>query len=367
MITQSKTGLPETLAPFFNQSFDCLCIANFEGYFVDINPGFIEMLGYSKAELMSKKISEFIYPEDRELTAEKRQKLLENVPLVNFENRYVSKSGKLVWLHWTSVPLPDQGLVYAIAKDITHKKELQKQQLSHLNDLSMAHKELKQLNYTTAHDLRSPVNNLISLVNLIDLDKVMDTETQEILAMIKVCTNSLIETMNSHIDAFKEIDTTQRQLSRTDLMDVIHKVQHSIGNLIKQSGTQFHIDFSALPVVWFKPQALESVFLNLITNSIKYSKSGVAPVITIHSTIVGGKHILRYRDNGIGFDMAKVGHQLFKLDQGHHGGNNSKGVGLYLVHQKVTDNGGSIEADSKVNQGTTFTITFKEHPNSSIP
>ena len=56
---------------------------------MDINPGFIEMLGYSKAELMSKKISEFIYPEDRKLTAEKRQKLLENVPLVNFENRYV--------------------------------------------------------------------------------------------------------------------------------------------------------------------------------------------------------------------------------------------------------------------------------------
>ena len=367
MINPFKIGLTETLAPFFNQSFDCLCIANFEGYFVDINPGFVSLLGYSKEELMSKKISEFIYAEDREPTAQKRQKLLENVPLVNFENRYVSKSGKLVWLHWTSVPLSEQGLVYAIAKDITYTKELQKERLSHLKNLSIANKELKQLNYTTAHDLRSPINNLISLVNLIDLDKVIDSETQEILAMIKVSTISLIDTMNSQIDAFKEIDTTQRQLSRTDLMDVLHKVQHSIGNLIKQSGTQFHIDFSALPVVWFKPQALESVFLNLITNSIKYSKSGVAPVITIHSTIAGGKHILRYRDNGIGFDMAKVGHQLFKLDQGHHGGNNSKGVGLYLVHQKVTDNGGSIEADSKVNQGTTFTITFKEHPNSSIP
>lgn len=220
--------------------------------------------------------------------------------------------------------------------------------------------------YTAAHDLRSPVNNLISLVNLIDLDKVMDTETQEILAMIRVCSNSLIETMNSQIDAFKEIDTAQRQLSRTDLMEVIHKVQHSIGSLIKQSGTQFHIDFSALPVVWFKPQALESVFLNLITNSIKYCKSGVDPIITLHSAIEDGKHILRYRDNGIGFDMAKMGHQLFKLNQGHHGGSNSKGVGLYLVHQKVSDNGGSIEVDSKVNQGTTFTITFKEHPHSGI-
>jgi PAS domain S-box-containing protein len=366
MTTPSKTGLTETLAPFFNQSIDCLCIANFEGYFVDINPGFLEMLGYSKEELMSKKISEFIYAEDRELTNQKRQKLLENVPLVNFENRYVSKSGKLVWLHWTSIPLPEQGLIYAIAKDITHKKQLQKEQLSHLNDLSMANKELKQLNYTTAHDLRSPINNLISLVNLIDLDKVIDPETQDILAMIKVSTNSLIDTMNSQIDSFKEIDTAQRQLSRTGLMEVINKVQHSIGSLIKQSGTRFHIDFSALSIVWFNPQALESVFLNLITNSIKYSKTGVSPKITIHSAIEDGKHLLRYRDNGIGIDMSKVGHQLFKLNQGHHGGSNSKGVGLYLVHQKVTDNGGSIEVDSKANHGTTFTITFKEGPNPNI-
>lgn len=366
MITPSKIGLSEALAPFFNQSIDGLCIANFEGYFVDINPGFTEMLGYSKEELMSKKISEFIYEEDRELTAKKRQKILKNVPLVNFENRYVRKSGELIWLHWTSVPLTDQGLVYAIAKDITHKKELQKEQLSHLHDLSLANKELKQLNYTTAHDLRSPINNLISLVNLIDLNKIDDLETQEILAMMIVSTNGLIDTMNAQIDAFKEIDTAKRPLSKTDLMEVFNKVQHSIGSLIKQSGTEFHIDFSMLPVIWFNPKALESVFLNLITNSIKYCKSGVPPIISLHSTNEDGKCMLRYTDNGIGFDMAKVGHQLFKLNQGHNGGNNSKGVGLYLVHQKVTDNGGSIEVDSKVNQGTTFTITFEEDPASGI-
>ncbi|MCR9227930.1 MAG: PAS domain-containing sensor histidine kinase [Flavobacteriaceae bacterium] len=363
MTKQSKTALNETLAPFFNQSIDCLCIANYDGYFVDINPGLVALLGYSVEELKSKKISEFIYAEDRELTAAKRQKLLDNVPLVNFENRYVSKSGRLIWLHWTSLPLPGEGLIYAIAKDITHKKKLQKEQLSHLSELSIANRELQQLNYTTSHDLRSPINNLISLVNLIDLEKISDTETKEILAMIKVSSNGLIDTMNSNIDAFKKKDRAQKQLSQTNLMEVLNKVRHSIGSLIKQSDTRFNIDFSALNVVWFTPKALESVFLNFITNSIKYSKSGVSPIITICSKKENGKSILMYKDNGIGFDMKKIGHQLFKLNEGFHGESNSKGVGLYLVYQKVTGHGGSIKVDSEVNKGTTFSITFKEHLN----
>nr|WP_321411117.1 PAS domain-containing sensor histidine kinase [uncultured Allomuricauda sp.] len=362
MTTPSHTALNETLGPFFDQSFDCLCIANYEGYFVDINPGLVSLLGYTKEELKSKKIAEFIYIEDREMTAAKRRKILENVPLVNFENRYVSKSGKLVWLHWTSVPLPEKGLIYSIAKDITHTKELQKKQLSHLSELSLAIKELQQLNYTTSHDLRSPINNLISLVNLIDLNKVSDSETKEILTMIKVCSAGLIDTMNSNIDNFKKMDMVQKQLAPTHFMKVLDKVRSSIDSLVKQSGTQFHIDFSTLPVVWFNATALESVFLNLITNSIKYSKSGIPPIITIKSTVEHGKSILTYRDNGMGFDMKKVGHLIFKLNEGFHGMSNSKGVGLYLVHQKITGNGGSIEVDSEVNKGTTFTITFKERP-----
>ena len=70
------------------------------------------------------------------------------------------------------------------------------------------------------------------------------------------------------------------------------------------------------------------------------------------------KKKLIYTDNGLGFDMEKVGGLIFKLNQKFHGNEDSKGVGLYLVHEQVTSLGGSIEVDSQVNQGTTFTIRF---------
>src|SRR5688572_2542380 len=109
---------------FFEVSTDLLCIAGFEGYFKRINPAVSKLLGYSNEELYAKPISEFIYFKDRHITGEHRKNLLKDTPLTNFENRYVTKSGEIIWLAWTSIPVYKDEVVYAIAKNITHKKKL---------------------------------------------------------------------------------------------------------------------------------------------------------------------------------------------------------------------------------------------------
>jgi PAS domain S-box-containing protein len=110
------------ISTFFELTLDLVCIAGKDGYFRKVNSAVINKLEYSEEELMQSLISSFIHPEDRELTHEKRQKLLNGEALINFQNRYVSKSGKIIWLHWTSVYFPDQEVVFAIAKDVTEKK-----------------------------------------------------------------------------------------------------------------------------------------------------------------------------------------------------------------------------------------------------
>lgn len=347
------------LEPFFEQSMDCLCIANYDGYFENINPAFVKLLGYSEEELKSRLISEFIYGEDRELTAAHREKLKRNVPLVNFENRYVCKSGKLVWLHWTSIPVEKEQLIYAIAKDVTHKKELENERISHLSQLSEVNEELKRLNYTTSHDLRSPLNNLISMVDLIDLTKIEDAETLEILSFIRLSAEGLKTSLNSLVDASKQNSILADKLEEVSFHATLQKVQNTIGTLIQKAGVQFQVDFSGLESVRFNTAYMESIFLNLITNSIKYARPEVPPVISIKASQKDGELTFTYSDNGLGFDMEKVGHLIFNLDQRFHGNEDSKGVGLYLVHNHLTSLGGSINVDSKVNEGTIFTIKFK--------
>ena len=354
----NKTQMTHQLEPFFDQSMDCLCIADYDGYFVKINPAFVTLLGYSEEELKSKLISVFIYPEDQERTASFREALKRNVPLVNFENRYLTKSGAIIWLHWTSIPQKNERLIYAIAKDITHTKNLEKERILHLSQLFKVNKKLKQQNYSTAHDLRSPLNNIMSLVTLIDLTKIDDADTKKILNLIKISAEGLKDSMNTYIDSYKERDILDIEMEEVDFEKVFNKVQNSIGSLIEKAKVKFHIDFSAMTTVNFKDIYVESIFLNLITNSIKYARPGIPPEITIRTTPENGEKKLIYTDNGLGFDMEKVGGLIFKLNQKFHGNEDSKGVGLYLVHEQVTSLGGSIEVDSQVNQGTTFTIRF---------
>lgn len=107
---------------FFEMTPDLVCIAGKDGYFKNINAAVSEILGYSKQELLARPIHSFIYEEDREITHNSRASLLEGKALINFENRYVTKQGDIVWLQWTSIYFPDKEIVFAIAKDITERK-----------------------------------------------------------------------------------------------------------------------------------------------------------------------------------------------------------------------------------------------------
>ncbi len=111
----------------FEMTPDLVCIAGEDGYFRKINPAVINKLGYTREELFSRPISSFIHPDDREYTARERSQLLKGKTLLNFQNRYIAKNGTVIWLEWTSVCLPDKGIVFAIAKDITATKHKEKE------------------------------------------------------------------------------------------------------------------------------------------------------------------------------------------------------------------------------------------------
>ena len=112
-----------TVSNFFERTPDLVCIAHRNGFFKKINQAVIDKLGYSERELMSVPISTFIHPEDKQFTALRRTELLRGKNLLNFQNRYVTKAGATVWLEWTSIYFPEDEVVFAIAKDITERKE----------------------------------------------------------------------------------------------------------------------------------------------------------------------------------------------------------------------------------------------------
>lgn len=360
IIPNIGTEISFNLEQFFQLTPDVVCIASYDGILKKVNPAFSKLLGYSMEELINSPVSNFIYPEDRLNTSRFRDNLREKNPVLNFENRYLTKSGDIIWLSWTSVSEPENQLIYAIAKDITHVKKLEEERNLLLIDLAKLNADLKKFTYTTSHDLRSPVNNLLSLFSLLDISKIEDEQTLEYIELLNTSTIQMKNTLDKYVDAISQEKKINIQVEVLSLEETFFLVLNSINTLIQKSNTTFEVDFSEAPEVRFSSFYLQSILLNLITNAIKYSNPKVTPAFTIKSLKVNNGIQLLFSDNGIGFDMEKVGNSIFGLHQSFHNNSESKGIGLYLVQSHMESLGGKISVDSKVNIGTTFTLTFKD-------
>jgi len=185
---------------FVQLSPEMICIAGYDGFFKKINPAVSKTLGYTQQELLARPINEFVYFEDQTTTIESREAVKRSIPLINFENRYVTKSGEIVWLSWTSIGIEEKQLVFGIAKNITHKKRLEEDRNLLLTSLTATNNELKKLAYTAAHDLRSPVDNLISIFSIIEDTKVENDEIVLLLDLLKQSSENLRETLNNYVD-----------------------------------------------------------------------------------------------------------------------------------------------------------------------
>ena len=348
-----------SLKPFFEQTCDLLCIAGFDGYFKKVNPALCTRLEYSEDELLSRPINSFIHPEDQNLTAKQRNKIREGKRLLNFENRYIKKSGEAIWLSWTSIPMQDQELVYAIAKDITYQKVQNQHRNELLSNLTRENGHLKKLNYTTSHDLRSPISGLLGVFELIELDIIEDPETRSLIELLKSSTVNLKKTLDTYIDGFQQNKSLTVELQEIHIPTYLNEVQKSIKKLLDDADTVIQTDFSGFKTIRFNPDYMKSILLNLLSNSIKYAHHDRNPVIIIKTQIENGQKQLIFSDNGIGFDSSGNKDKIFGLYQTFHDTYDSKGIGLYLVHSHVTELGGSITAESTVDEGTTFTITFR--------
>lgn len=121
-ITERK-HLEQEHERLFHYSLDLLCIAGFDGYFKHINPAWERTLGWSTAEFTSKPYIDFVHPDDREATINATGVLVDGHFVFMFENRYQCKDGSYKWMSWNAHSVPDDGLIYAVARDITERKQ----------------------------------------------------------------------------------------------------------------------------------------------------------------------------------------------------------------------------------------------------
>ncbi|MFM6924511.1 MAG: PAS domain-containing protein, partial [Ferruginibacter sp.] len=158
------------LSDFFELTPDLVWLAGKDGFLKKVNPAVSRKLGYSVEELLGKPVTTFMHPADVEITLQKRFKLLQGEVLHNFCNRYISKSGAVIWLEWTSVYLFDREIVLAIAKDITDRKKIEQEveeQHSKFKGLASHFKTLLENDRKYfAYELHEELAQLLAAINM---------------------------------------------------------------------------------------------------------------------------------------------------------------------------------------------------------
>ena len=130
---------------FFALSIDMLCIAHFSGYFQRLNPAWEKTLGFSREELQSRPMFEFVHPDDRARTLEQNRRVRAGEQALGFENRYLCKDGAYRWLLWNARADLEHQVIYSVARDITERKQAEDERERLLKELQASLAEVNEL------------------------------------------------------------------------------------------------------------------------------------------------------------------------------------------------------------------------------
>ncbi|HWR94548.1 MAG TPA: PAS domain S-box protein [Flavobacterium sp.] len=331
---------------------------------VYVNPAFSNISGYKSEEIIGKSPELFIGPDSDLNEQEKLVNAIKNKEECQVETLSYKKNKDTYWVNYNMLPVYDsEGELshwVSIQRDITEdkKQEAEKEQL--IKELTQNNKDLQQFSYITSHNLRAPLSNLTGLLSLIDDIPIENQELKEIIDGFNKSTHLLNDTINDLVRVIIIKDNPSIEKESLLLKDIFEDVFSQLDFLIGLHKPIIKFDFKEVTFLNTNKSYIESILLNLLTNSIKYKSETRKLKINIEAHQHDDDSvILIFKDNGIGIDIEKNKDKIFGLYQRFHDYPDSKGLGLYLVKSQVETMGGTISIESKVNVGTTFTLTFK--------
>ncbi|MCK0192585.1 PAS domain S-box protein [Arenibacter sp. F20364] len=350
---------------------DAMVIVNEAGKIHLINKQAEKLFGYTAKELIGQSIEILVPTRFSKGHTSHRTDFFTNPKVRKMgEGRElygIDKNGKEIPIQISLSPLKTEDglLVSSAIRDITTQKLAERKIIQAKEDLEVFAKklilknnQLADFNHITSHNLRAPISNLNSLLGFYEISE-NEEERIELFQKFETVIHHLTTTLDTLVEALKiKNENTEDVLEDIELYPILLKTQELLSGEIMRTGAVIVSDFSKMPRLEYNRIYLESIFLNLLSNALKYRSEERVPKICITAGIENGKNFLRFTDNGQGIDLKRHGHKLFGLNKVFHRHPDAKGIGLFLTKMQVEALGGSISAESEVNVGTTFNINL---------
>jgi signal transduction histidine kinase len=231
-------------------------------------------------------------------------------------------------------------------------------------ELRAANRELEAFSYSVSHDLRAPLRAIAGFVQILEEDHAekFDTEARRALDRVKINARRMGQLIDDLL-AFSQIGRSTMLRQSVDLTAIAKAVAEEA---IATSEKKIDLTVETLPPVYGEASLLNQVFVNLVSNAVKFTARVSAPAITIGSTTTNGETVYYVRDNGVGFDD-RYAAKLFGVFQRLHRPDEFEGtgVGLAIVHRIISRHGGRVWAEGRMNAGATFYFTLPASPASA--
>lgn len=269
----------------------------------------------------------------------------------------VTKEGK-GYLYGVIIDITDRALLAQSLKDREHILELEVARRT--DELAKSNDDLKQFVYIASHDLQEPlrmINNYVQLLHM-KYDSSLDEKAKAYMGfIIEGC-----QRMKSLIDdllSYSRLNTNTQTFRVVDIRECVSKAMHNLEVAIHEAKADIHIS-SDMPRLYVMESLIIQVFQNLISNSLKFTRT--IPRIDIDCHKSGEFWVFRIRDNGIGLDSTKYGARIFQPFQRLHNRQEYQGtgIGLAICKKIVERHGGSIWVESSPGNGCDTYFSIRE-------
>jgi len=340
-----------------------VAITNRMGEITYVNQSFCDISKYSQEELIGQDHRIINSGYHKKEFIRNLWKTIQQGKIWKGEIKNKAKDGTYYWVDTTIVPFTDEKGVpiqhLAIRFDITRKKEQELELRKSKIKLEYINENLQQFAHTVSHDLKSPINGLLGMMDLMDykLKELKDKELEEYVGIIRKNATYMKELINGILE-YSKADRSEYKIEEIDAgkeTDYVISVQPSRENVtINRNGT--------VGVINYNKACFHQILSNLISNGLKYCDKKET-IISVHLKEEDHQYVITVSDNGPGIPEDKKYYifELFSSLEKSRSASNT-GIGLATTKRIVEALGGSIWVESKLGEGSDFHFSIKKRP-----
>ncbi len=337
-----------------------VAILDNRGIICRINPLFEQLSGYSAKDLLWHHSRRFISDFHNPIYFKYIWRTIQGGHIWRGDIRCKTRDGSSYWIEIVINPITNTSGKVAeylvIGQEITARKHIAEERRKLLDDLTRYNKDLEQFAYITSHNLRAPIASILGLVSIFDKTKHGTPTNLEVIKRLEVSAKDMDDTfrdINQILATRERVDEVKEKINLPELMK---NMRINFEQQIRNSHARINENFAEVADIYSIKNYIESIFINLISNAIKYRSPKRNLVLNIQSKALERYILITVKDNGLGIDLNKNGDKVFGLYKRFHFHTGGKGLGLHLVKTQIEALGGRIEIQSEEDKGTTFLI-----------